>query len=173
MDIKENSKTNVDNSLFVLSVLFPESISQLRFSVGYKDPSFKCLSHATSVLQYLYQSRAIRNHFMFISIDKFMYYKIFVLFEQVSASFILDFIHENEGYITIFAHGLSCGTYVWSEVLVKAAADMKKYESTLNKIKGQVFDSPPAPPPLFQKSFSVAVFPNNYILSLIVEYIIK
>ncbi|XP_014272594.1 uncharacterized protein [Halyomorpha halys] len=105
-----------------------------------------------------------------LNVETFMWHLLWpIRGSQVTASNILEFIHENKRFQPILVHGLSSGTYVWSEVLVKVAADIQKYEKTINRVKGQIFDSPPSAPPEFQKAFAKALFVKIPFLSYLFE----
>ena len=94
------------------------------------------------------------------------------IFLQVTASDTLEFLHEHVGVQPVLSHAFSAGNYMWSEVLVKASANLERYEPTLTRVKGQVFDSPPGTPPIFQRGFAIALFPQHAFLCFLFERII-
>jgi len=82
---------------------------------------------------------------------------------QVVAKDILSFMSLNDKYNTTILHGFSVGGYLWGEVLNMMQQDLTKYQPTMNRIVGQIWDSvvdfegiPTGLPR--------AVFPNNAVL---------
>ncbi|CAH1392172.1 unnamed protein product [Nezara viridula] len=92
-----------------------------------------------------------------------------VIGSQVVAANVVEFLHDHEKFQPLFVHGFSAGNYLWSEALVKIAGNMERYKSVMDRIRGQVLDSPPSTPPAFQRGFAIALFPNNPILSFLFE----
>uniref|UniRef100_A0A1L8DC40 Putative lethal 2 k09913 isoform c n=1 Tax=Nyssomyia neivai TaxID=330878 RepID=A0A1L8DC40_9DIPT len=60
---------------------------------------------------------------------------------QLVASDVIRFLYNNTAFNPILLHGFSVGAYLWGECLVKLATDEKKYQSLLDRICGQVWDS--------------------------------
>lgn len=60
-------------------------------------------------------------------------------------------------------HGFSVGAYLWSEVLVRMAAEKSLYQPVIDRIVGQVFDSAADITELVI-GVPVAVFPNNKVM---------
>ncbi|XP_014272595.1 transmembrane protein 53-B [Halyomorpha halys] len=92
---------------------------------------------------------------------------------QVVATDIVEFLRDHENFQPLFVHGFSAGNYLWSEALVKISGNMERYKSVMDRVRGQVFDSPPSTPPAFQRGFAMALFPNNALLSCLFEYAIS
>ncbi|XP_014272599.1 transmembrane protein 53-B isoform X2 [Halyomorpha halys] len=92
-----------------------------------------------------------------------------VIGSQVVAGDVVEFLHDHEKFQPLFVHGFSAGNYLWSESLVKIAGNLERYKNVMDRIRGQVLDSPPSTPPAFQKGFAIALFPNNPLLSFLFE----
>lgn len=82
---------------------------------------------------------------------------------QLLAKDTLKFLTSNDIYESILLHGFSIGGYLWGECLVQIHEDAAKYESLINRIKGQIWDSMTGSKeiPVGQ---SKALFPNNLFL---------
>jgi hypothetical protein len=61
---------------------------------------------------------------------------------QVVAGELLSFLDQNPAYSKTLLHGFSVGCYLWGEVLTKMSKDIPKYKPAMNRIKGQIWDSP-------------------------------
>lgn len=66
----------------------------------------------------------------------------------------------NEKYSRILLHGFSIGGYFWSECLVLMEKDKTKYQSVINRVVGQIWDSA-ADIRDIRNGFPKAVFPKS------------
>ncbi|GJQ75038.1 hypothetical protein Trydic_g9657 [Trypoxylus dichotomus] len=82
---------------------------------------------------------------------------------QIVAADILKFLHVNESYSPLVIHGFSVGAYLWSEVLVRIAAERSVYQPVIDRIAGQVFDSAADITELVI-GVPFAVFPSNKVM---------
>ncbi|KRT84910.1 hypothetical protein AMK59_2185, partial [Oryctes borbonicus] len=82
---------------------------------------------------------------------------------QLVAADILKFLHVNESYSPLVLHGFSVGAYLWSEVLVRIAAERSIYQPVVDRIAGQVFDSAADITELVI-GVPIAVFPSNKVM---------
>ncbi|KAK7870004.1 hypothetical protein R5R35_011971 [Gryllus longicercus] len=91
---------------------------------------------------------------------------------QVLGADLLRFLHINGCYQPLMLHGFSVGGYVWAETLVKINEDLKKYQPTIDRFVGQVWDSV-ADITEIPVGFPKAVFPNNPILQAATEKYVR
>ncbi|KAK9710620.1 Eukaryotic protein of unknown function (DUF829) [Popillia japonica] len=82
---------------------------------------------------------------------------------QVVAKDILKFLKVNETYSPLVVHGFSVGAYLWSEVLVRLAAERSLYRPVIDRISGQIFDSAADITELVI-GVPIAVFPSNKVM---------
>jgi len=61
---------------------------------------------------------------------------------HIVANDLLTFLYQNPNYYKTVVHGFSVGAYLWGEVMVKMSQDNVKYTPTMNRICGQIWDSP-------------------------------
>lgn len=93
-------------------------------------------------------------------------------FFQVVANDLLTFLHQNPNYCKTIVHGFSVGAYLWGETMVKMNEDKVKYGPTINRICGQIWDSPVdyAEIPI---GVPKSVFPtNNFLRKALEKYIV-
>ncbi|XP_055627981.1 uncharacterized protein LOC129769624 [Toxorhynchites rutilus septentrionalis] len=60
---------------------------------------------------------------------------------QLVAANIVKFIKNNDFKNGLIIHGFSAGAYLWGECLVHIARDLQNYQTVLDRVKGQVWDS--------------------------------
>jgi len=60
---------------------------------------------------------------------------------QLVAQDIVNFLANNEYYRQMILHGFSVGGYVWGECLAHMQKDREKYQTVVDRIIGQVWDS--------------------------------
>lgn len=80
---------------------------------------------------------------------------------QLVAKDVINFLHANTtAYNPLFLHGFSVGGYMWGECLVHVEKDLPKFQSVIDRIIGQVFDSA-ADVSEIHIGIPKAVFPKN------------
>nr|XP_022906273.1 uncharacterized protein LOC111418072 [Onthophagus taurus]XP_022906274.1 uncharacterized protein LOC111418072 [Onthophagus taurus] len=82
---------------------------------------------------------------------------------QVVAGDILKFLDSNPSYAPLTLHGFSIGAYLWSEVLVRIAAERQRYQPIVDRITSQVWDSA-ADITEIPIGVPLAVFPRNKVM---------
>ncbi|RZF46549.1 hypothetical protein LSTR_LSTR013079 [Laodelphax striatellus] len=87
---------------------------------------------------------------------------------QVIAEDLINFLDENKSCQPIVLHGFSVGGYVWGEVMVRLKEDLARYQSLIDRIVGQTWDSA-ADFTEFQVGLPLAVFPDNPLLRGLLE----
>lgn len=82
---------------------------------------------------------------------------------QTVANDLLTFLYQNPNYYKTVVHGFSVGAYLWGETMVKMNQDIAKYRPTMDRICGQIWDSPVdyAEIPI---GVPKSVFPTNSLL---------
>ncbi|XP_066904734.1 uncharacterized protein [Halyomorpha halys] len=60
-----------------------------------------------------------------------------------TSSALADFLNDNQSYQPLVIHALSVGCYVWSFTEEQIMKNQDKYESTIERLKGYMCDSPP------------------------------
>jgi esterase/lipase len=91
---------------------------------------------------------------------------------QQVAEDVVKFLSNNDNYRQVILHGFSVGGYLFGECLAHMNADRKKYESTINRIVGQIWDSAAditeipvgVPKALFPRNPKLQVPLRNYML---------
>ncbi|XP_064114848.1 transmembrane protein 53-like [Macrobrachium nipponense] len=61
---------------------------------------------------------------------------------QLVVEQVLQFLHANPSQNPLLIHGFSVGAYVFTELMVKVENDFKKHSPILNRMVGQIWDSP-------------------------------
>lgn len=88
------------------------------------------------------------------------------------ANDLLTFLFQNPNYYKTVVHGFSVGGYLWGETLTKMSQDITKYGPTMNRICGQIWDSPVdyAEIPI---GVPKSIFPtNNFLRKCLERYIV-
>ncbi|KAJ8927179.1 hypothetical protein NQ314_020455 [Rhamnusium bicolor] len=82
---------------------------------------------------------------------------------QVVAKDLLKFLDINAKFSPLVLHGFSVGGYVWGEVLVNISSDRERYAPVVDRIAGQIWDSP-ADITEISIGLPMAVFPRNKVM---------
>ncbi|XP_014288935.1 transmembrane protein 53-B [Halyomorpha halys] len=91
---------------------------------------------------------------------------------EKKASILLDFLHQNEAYQPIIYHGFSVGNGLWSSMVWQMSQNMDKHRRIMNRIKGQIWDSPPQTSNVV-RNICYGVFPTSKTMGQFLYRIVR